>query len=406
MIYPSIYHKRKMYRKTYLEVDCNILKNNIINIKQNYPEYKYYFGVVKANAYGHGGYIINSIIEGGINYLAVSSLEEAIKLREYNTEIPILILEPIHLEYLDKCIAHNLTITISNLEYFNELLTIALPQKLKVHIKLDTGMSRLGINTSEELHTILNKLPDNTNLFLEGIYTHFATSGINDKHWDNQLNKFKEITKDIDLSAIPIVHMGRSLTLVNHEKIPFCNGTRLGIVMYGMSQNMPTATNLKSKLRNWRNNKIKKKLNISPTTTTNNLNLKTAITLYSEIIDIHTIHKNDFVGYGALFIAQNDLKIATIPIGYADGIPKNIKHVVINNKLYNIVGEVCMDMICVEVDDSVKLYDTVTIIGGDKLPVKTVANQCGISTYTLFTNIRNRVPRLYKNNNDSVEVTY
>lgn len=395
-----------MYRRTYLEVDCDKLKNNIINIKQNYPGYEYYFGVVKANAYGHGGYIINSLIEGGINYLAVSSLEEALKLREYNAEIPILILEPIHLEFLDKCIKYNITITVSNMEYFNELLTIELPAQLKIHVKLDTGMSRLGLSSSNELNQLFKKISNNPNLYLEGIYTHFATSGINDKHWDNQLNKFKEITKDIDLSTIPIIHMGRSLTLVNHEKIPFCNGTRLGIVMYGMSQSMPVGKGFKTFLRNLRNNHNKKKLKISPTTTTNNLNLKTAITLYSEVIELHKIHQNDFVGYGALYTAQKDEIIATIPIGYADGIPKNIKHVAINGNKYDVVGEICMDMICAKVDSSVKLYDKVTLIGGDELPVKKVANECGISSYTLFEGITNRVPRVYLENGDSKEISY
>lgn len=395
-----------MYRKTYLEVDCKNLKDNIINIKENYPGYDYYFGVVKANAYGHGGYIINSLIKGGINYLAVSSLEEAIKLREFNTEIPILILEPIHLEFLDKCLKYNITITVSNMEYFRELSTIELPGKLKIHIKLDTGMSRLGLTSSDELNELLQRLPNNPNLYLEGIYTHFATSGINDKHWDDQLNKFKAITKDVDLKTIPIVHMGRSLTLVNHEKIPFCNGTRLGIAMYGMSQNMPVGKGFKAFLRNLRNKHRRNKLHISSTTTTNNLDLKTAITLYSEVIDLRKIHANDFVGYGAGFIAQSDTLIATLPIGYADGIPKNIKHVVINDKKYSVVGEVCMDMICVAVDESVKLYDKATIIGGDLLPVKKVANECGISTYSLFTGITNRVPRVYVDNQDITEINY
>lgn len=395
-----------MYRRTYLEVNCENLKNNIINIKENYPGYEYYFGVVKANAYGHGSYIVNSLIEGGINYLAVSSLEEAIKLREFNQEIPILVLEPIHLEYLDKCMKYNITITVSNMEYFRELLTIDLPKEVKIHIKLDTGMSRLGLKSAEDLNELLEKLPNNKSLLLEGIYTHFATSGINDKHWDDQLENFKKITKDVDLSTIPIVHMGRSLTLVNHEKIPFCNGTRLGIAMYGMSQNMPVGTGIKAFLRNWRNKHNRKKLHISPTTTTNNLDLKTAITLYSEVIDLREIKPNEFVGYGALYTASENTIIATIPIGYADGIPKNIKHVVINEKKFSVVGEVCMDMICVSVDKSVKLYDKVTIIGGDQLPVKTVANECGISTYTLFTGITNRVPRVYIDGQGTTEIKY
>ena len=395
-----------MYRRTYLEVDCENLKNNIINIRQNYPNYKYYFGVVKNNAYGHGAYIINSLIEGGINYLAVSSLEEALKLRQFNEEIPILVLEPIHLEFLDKCLKNNITITVSSMEYFNELLTIELPSQLKIHVKLDTGMNRLGLQKSKDLQELLQKLPKNPNLFLEGLYTHFATSGINDKHWDNQLEKFKEITKDVDLKSIPIIHMGRSITLVTHDKLPFCNGTRLGIVMYGMSQNMPAGKGLKAFLRKLKNNRNKKKLHISPTTTTNNLNLKTAITLYSEVMELRQIHKNDFVGYGALFTATADTMIATIPIGYGDGVPKNIKHVVINGKMFNVVGEVCMDMISVQVDNSVKLYDKVTILGGDQLPIKKVANECGISSYTLFTGITNRVPRVYTENNETIEINY
>lgn len=395
-----------MFRKTYLEVDCDKLKSNIVNIKRNYPEYTYYFGVVKANAYGHGGYIINSLIKGGVNYLAVSSLEEALKLREYNKEVPILILEPIHLEYLDKCLANRITITVSNMEYFEELLNIKLPGTLKVHIKLDTGMSRLGINSSKDLDNIMKMIPENPSLFVEGIYTHFATSGINDEYWDRQLNKFKEITKDIDLSKIPIVHMGRSLTMVNHEKIPFCNGIRLGIVMYGMAQSLNPGKGFRAFIRNFRNNMKKKKLHISPTTISNNLDVTPAITLYSEVIDIHKIHKGDIVGYGATFVADKNMTVATIPVGYADGIPKQIKHVSINGKLYNVVGSLCMDMLSVKVDSSVKLYDKVTLIGGDLLPAKKVANECGINTYVLFTNIRNRVPRVYKEKDNYTEINY
>lgn len=395
-----------MYRQTYLEVDCEKLKNNIIEIKKNYPDYNYYFGVVKANAYGHGSYIINSLIAGGINYLAVSSLEEALSLRTYNSEIPILVLEPINLDYIEICIQNNITITVSNTEYFKNLLKTELSNKLKLHIKIDSGMSRLGIQTKKDFSFIIQNISQNSKLFLEGIYTHFATSGILDKHWDDQLENFKKITQDIDLSTIPIVHMGRSLTLVNHPKIPFCNGIRLGIIMYGMSQSMPQATGFRAFLRNIRNNYNKKKLKISPTTTTNNLKLQTAITLYSEVIDLRKIKKNNFVGYGASYVSDTDSIIATIPIGYADGVPRKIKHVVINNKKYNVVGNMCMDMLCVKVDDTVKLGDKVILIGGDKLPVKAVANECGINTYSLFTGITTRVPRVYKTDNDYVEIKY
>lgn len=395
-----------MYRQTYLEVDCEILKNNIIEIRKNYPDYKYYIGVVKANAYGHGSYIINDLIAGGINYLAVSSLEEALLLRNYNKEIPILILEPINIKFVNECISNNITITVSSLAYFAELIKLNLSEQLKFHIKLDTGMSRLGIQTTEEIDNIIALLPNNSNLFLEGIYTHFATSGILDKHWDNQVSKFKEITQNIDLSAIPIVHAGRSLTLVNHPKLPFCNGTRLGIVMYGMSQNMPEPTGLKAYIRKLKNNYTVKKLNISPTTVTNNLKLQTAIKLYSEVIELRKINQNDFVGYGATYIANKDSIIATIPIGAADGIPRKIRQVVINDKKYNVVGSIGMDMISVEVDNTVKCGDKVLVLGGDLLPVKKVAQENGINAYGLFTGITTRVPRVYRTAKNVVEVKY
>lgn len=395
-----------MYRNTYLEVNCENLKNNIINIKENYPDYNYYFGVVKANAYGHGGFIINSLIEGGVNYLAVSSLEEAIDLRKYNTVIPILILEPINLAYIEEAIKNNITITISNIEYFKKLLNIQLSSSLKFHIKIDSGMNRLGLNNCTDLEYVMGKYSSNSNLVLEGIYSHFATSGINDKHWDNQLEKFKEITQNVDLSKIPIVHLNRSLSLVNHPKISFCNGTRLGIVMYGMSQSMNKPSGIKAKLREIKNSIKRKKLNISETTTSNNLKLNTAVTLCSEVIDIKEINANDFVGYGAEFIATESSRIATIAIGYADGIPKTIKHVSINNKIFNVVGEVCMDMISAKVDESVSIGDKVIIIDNNLLPVKKVANECGISSYTLFTGITTRVPRVYLKNGETTEIKY
>lgn len=121
-----------MYRKTYLEVDCDKLKNNIKDIKSNYNNYQYYIGVVKANAYGHGNFVIESLIEGGINYLAVSSLEEAINLRKYNIEIPILVLEPIDVEYLEVCVKNNITVTISSLNYFKLACKKKLQKKIEI----------------------------------------------------------------------------------------------------------------------------------------------------------------------------------------------------------------------------------------------------------------------------------
>ena len=384
-----------MYRKTYAQIDCDILKENIKNIKENY-KYEYYIGIVKANAYGHGDYIINSLIEGGINYLAASSLEECLSIRKRNKNIPILCLEKINSEYLNICEKENITITITDMDYFK---TIDLNKKIKVHIKIDSGMNRLGFKNKNEVKEVYDKLA-NSNMILEGIYSHFATSGIWDKYYDQAIDNFKEITSLIDLKKIPIIHLSRSLTLVTHPKIDFANGVRLGIAMYGFDQNMNEPTGIRKIKRNM----YLKKHHISPITYTNNLKLKTALTLHSTVMSIKEISQGEYVGYGAKYIAKEKEKIAIIPVGYADGILKENENltVKINNTEYKIVGEICMDMITVIIDDKVKIDDEVIIYDD----IKKRSKQLGVSAYTILTSITTRVPRVYKENNKLTEIKY
>ena len=190
-----------MYRNTFALVDNSKLKENIKEIINKYDNYKYYIGVVKANAYGHGDYIINDLIDSGINYLAVSSLEEALSIRRYNKEIPILCLEVIDIRYLDVVIYNNITMTNSSLDYVLELVKENDINRLKVHLKLDVGMNRLGLKDRDEVNKVIRLFEDNE-IYLEGIYTHFPTSGINDRYYEKGLDKFRELTKDIDLDKI------------------------------------------------------------------------------------------------------------------------------------------------------------------------------------------------------------
>lgn len=387
-----------MYRRTYVKINNIVLTNNVKEIVSNYNNYKYYFGVVKANAYGHGDYVVNDLIKGGINYLAVSSLEEAISIRKYNKEIPILCLEPIDLSYIKEIQDNDVTITIEDIEYVKELLNLKLTKELKVHLKLDTGMSRLGFTNKEELEESIKLLKENEIILLEGIYTHIATSGINDIYYDKQISTFEYLTKDINLKEIPIVHIGRSMTLVNHPKLEYVNGIRLGICMYGFNNSIPTPTGL----RKIKRDRLLKKLNISETTLTNNLNLKTAFTLYTEVMSIRKIKKGSFVGYGAGYIANEDIIVATLPIGYVDGMSKSMKYVSINNKKYNIIGEICMDMTMIKIDDTIKLHDKVEIFGNN-ITIKEVSRNIGTNAYHVLTRITTRVPRVYDND---IEIKY
>lgn len=384
-----------MYRKTYAIIDCDILKNNIKNIKENY-HYKYYIGVVKANAYGHGDYIVNSLIQGGVNYLAASSLEECLNIRKRNAIIPILCLEPINHEYLNICEKENITITIPDYEYFKNL---DLNLKLKAHLKIDSGMNRLGIKDKNEVKEIYDTLK-NSNISLEGVYTHLGTSGMWDNHYDNDIKKFEELTSLIDLSTIPIVHISRSLTLVTHKMPKYITGIRLGIIMFGFPQKLTKPKGLRLIKRNI----YLKKHHISDITFENNLKLKTAFSLHTEIITIKNVKKDEYIGYGAKYIAKEDMKIAIIPIGFADGLIKKYENqmVQINGKNYQLIGEVGMDMTAVKIDDSIKLHDHVIIFDDPKKK----AHELGISAYQLFTSITSRVPRVYKENDQFTEIKY
>ena len=387
---------RNMYRKTYVLINCDTLKANIKEITSKY-DYKYYIGVVKANAYGHGDYIVNSLIEGGVNYLAASSLEECLSIRSRNKDIPILCLEPINLEYLDICEKENITITLADYKYFEDMDKHL---KLKVHLKIDSGMNRLGFKDKEEVKKVYDEINVSDSLYLEGIYTHFATSGIWDEYWDKQLSNFKDITSLIKLDTIPIVHTARSLTLVNHPKLDFVNGVRLGIIMYGFAQSLAEPKGLRLIKRNM----FLKNHKISPVNFSNDLKLKTAFSLRSEIMTIKKVKAYEFVGYGAKYKTDEDILVGIMPIGFADGLIKQNEGrcVKIGSKYYPIIGEIGMDMTAVKIDEDVKLHDEVIIYED----IRKDAKELGISAYQLFTFVTNRVPRVYIENGKKMEIKY
>lgn len=393
-----------MYRKTYARIDGKILENNVKEIKKKYSDYKYYFGVVKNNAYGHGMRVVQNLIRGGINYFAVSSLEEALLVRKYTQDIPVLVLEPVDVEFIDDVLNNKITITIESLDYLKSLNKIDLSYEVKIHLKLDTGMNRLGIKTSKEVKEAVKIISKNDKLFLEGIYTHFATTGVNDFYYDRQVEKFLHLTSEIDLASIPIVHLDRSLTFVTHEKLAFANGVRLGIAMFGFSGSRTFGTGFKAKLRSIKRNMYLKKYHISKTILENDLQLSTAFSLYSSVMSLRKVQKGEVVGYNASYQVKEESFIATIPIGYADGVSKEFGFVSIRNKKYPIVAD-AMDMIMVLVDESVKIKDKVEIFG-DTITIHEVKGRLNTNAQHLFSGITTRVPRVHVDGKDEVEIKY
>lgn len=345
-----------MIRQTYELINLKNIEYNVSEIVKNSHEYKYHIGVVKANCYGLGIRCVKSIIAGGANFLAVSSLEEALKIRKF-TDIGILVLEPINIKYIDLATNNNISITISSLEYFDKIKT----QKFKAHIKVNTGMNRLGINNRLEFNKVFELLKSFNN-YVEGIYTHIYNAS-NTIDTDKQFELFEEITKDIDLKQIDIVHIPNSETIFNYLKKDYVNGCRMGIIMYGF---------------------------------TDKIKLKSTFSLVSNIIEIKYIKKDETVGYNGAYRAIKDSVIGIVPIGYADGfIRKNTGNFVyINNNKYRIVGNICMDMLFVLIDDTVKINSKVYIIK-DNSHIDEIANNLDTINYEIMCMIGSRVKRIY-----------
>lgn len=351
-------------RNTYMEVDLNKIERNVRKIIKNNNQYQYYIGVVKADCYGLSDIkTVKSIIAGGCNYLAVATFEEAIHIRENIKNISILCLGMVPKEYLEDCIKNNITITINSLDYVEEIKNI-LSSEMKVHIKLNTGMNRLGISKEDELikaYEILNS----KGVDIEGIYSHIYDAN-NEERYNKQIEKYKKLLNTIDYKNIKIRHISASEALINYEKPELINGSRLGIIMYGF-------------------------------TDSKELGLESTFKLKSEVIQINELEKGETLGYGGMYTAVEKTKIAVVPIGYADGIiRKNTgRDVFINDKRYPILGNVCMDMMFIKVDNNVKVHDTVEVLK-DLEHVEEVAKHLETISYEVMCSIGKRVPRIYE----------
>ncbi len=381
-----------MDKEVYVEIDTKVIHDNIKMIKHKYSDYQYYIGVVKGNCYGHGMGIIQTMIDGGVNYLAVSTLDEALMIRKI-APIPILCMQPIPLNALKLASENDITITISNYDYYLEVLK----QKiiLKIHLKLNTGMNRLGISDKYQVERIYNQLVNNKYLSLEGIYTHMQTIGIVDSKWDKQINCFLELTSLIELRRIKMVHIYSSNSLVIHPKLPFCNGVRLGILMYGIAPRPQSYKGLLGLIRRVKHRYIRLTKHLSHVNSDYLLGVKPSFQLVSKVVEINNVKKGDYVGYGLKYKVKHNSKIAVIPIGYADGLPltHTLEVVYINKKKYQIVGSINMKMITVLIDDSVCVNDRVEIIHNN---IRQLCHHNHITPHYLFTSVPSHIERKYK----------
>ena len=347
-----------MYRNTYAKINLSNIYDNILNIKNRY-DYEYYIAVVKANCYGHGLKAIEPMIKAGCNYLAVATLDEALEVRALYPNIPVLCLGVVYKKDLNVCYENNITITVNSKEYFSEIKDLNIP--LKIHLKLNTGMNRLGLKDVNDVNDCI-KWIEESRYQLEGIYTHIFNPN-SEFYTNRQFEKFEKLCENIDLSKVKIVHVAASDTLTKYPKPQYVNGVRLGIIMYGF-------------------NDI--------------LNLKSTFSLYSTIAQVNNITTTEKVGYNGLYIPKQDEHIGVVQIGYADGIIRAYtgNNVFINDKEYQIVGNVCMDMLFVQTDEQIKEYQEVVLLKDNNHIIDT-ANHLKTIPYEILCSISNRVPRIY-----------
>ena len=349
---------QEYYRDTWAEIDLDAITHNVKQIKDLHPT-KEIFAVVKANGYGHGDAEVSKVaIEAGVSCLAVSGLDEALRLRQSGIEVPILVLGMTRLKDVALAAENNISLTAHDEVWINHLVSLPLEKKIKVHLKIDSGMHRLGLMTEEQVQKNFNMLKTAPMVEVEGVFTHMATADSDKEYLGHQIETFKRLIANLDLSDVKYVHLENTATLLQKE-FDFDHGIRLGLGLYGI-------------------NPDKEFIPIE-------FELKPALKLLSNLVQVKKIKKGDKVGYGATYEAQEDEWIGVVPIGYADGWTRSHqgRHVIVNGYECEIIGRVCMDQMMIRLPKQFPMGTEVTLIG-DGMPVERVAKEVGTISYEIL----------------------
>lgn len=380
----------KIMRPVWAEIDLDILANNMRNIKKLAGD-KEVMAVVKADAYGHGALdVAPCLLENGASKLAVAMLTEAIELRNNNITAPIMILgyTPIYLG--EELIKYNIEQTIYDLNYAKELsnLAIKLNKKAKVHIALDTGMGRIGFLPTDESFNAICEICNLPGLNVIGIFTHFSSSDEKNKEYTQyQFNQIYNFIERLEVNEIniPLKHASNSAAIIDLPNT-YLDAVRAGIILYGY----------------YPSDEVKK----------DNLSIKPALTLKAKIAHVKELDSGMYISYNRTFKTSRKSKIATIPIGYADGYIRTLKHeakVIVNGQLAPIVGNICMDQFMIDVTDidNVKSGDEVILLGESnevKFNADDLAKCMNSINYEVLCLLKNRVPRAYIKNGKIIHV--
>ena len=378
IIHHPVISVSEITRPTYLEINLDILRQNYNNIKA-YAFPSKVMAIVKANAYGHGLIRVSQLYqELGVDYFGVAVLEEGLLLRENGITKPILVLGGILSDQIPLFIKNNLTLTASSPSKLDQIDAFAeeLNIKAKVHLKIDTGMERIGVHYYSS-ESFLSSAMKKKHLIVEGVYSHFANSDSSDlTHAKLQIERFEESLSFFDRNSIPkpICHISNSAGILQLPEAKY-DMVRPGIMLYGVYP----AKN------------VKKTIEIIPA-----LNWKSRVVYFKVIKPGHP------VGYGSTWQTDHNIRAITVPVGYGDGYFRKLSNrseIILNGKKYPEIGTVSMDQIVVNIEnDSAYNSNEVILLGTDgknSITCEEMAEWAETIPYEILTNINTRVPRIY-----------
>lgn len=366
-------------RATRAEINLDNLIYNLDNIKKRTN--KKICAVVKADAYGHGLECIKELERNNVDYFAVAFLEEAIRLRKKGITLPIMLLGHTFENRVEELIEYNIEPTVFSYDFAKALSDKAIEMNTvhPIHLKIETGMGRIGIDWKKAYEEIerINALPG---IEIKGIFTHFATADEEDKAFSReQLKRFKTVIEKLEKNNIhiPIKHIENSAAIIDMEEELF-DMVRPGIILYGY----------------YPSKEVKRE----------NLPIKPVMNFKTKITQIKDLEIGDSIGYGRSFIAKEPMRVATLPIGYADGYSRILSHkgayVLINDTKCPVLGNICMDQLVVDITglDNIQVGDDVELFG-ENLSGENVADLLGTIPYEITCMVNKRVPRVsFKNN--------
>ncbi|WP_075980481.1 alanine racemase [Bacillus massilinigeriensis] len=373
------------YRDTWAEVDLDSVAANINGLKTLLAKGTQMIAVVKANAYGHGdAQIAETALESGASYLAVAFLDEAIALRKKGIAAPILVLGASRAQDISIAAKHEITLTVFQEEWLLEAKKYMTNDlQVKVHIKIDSGMGRIGVKTPDELQSVEQMLREDGRFLIEGVFTHFATADeLDNSYYQRQLTQFNEMVHSMKEKP-ELIHASNSAAALRHPEAHF-NAVRMGIAMYGLTPSIEIEPEIP-------------------------FPLKEAFSLHSKLIHVKRLRKGEKVSYGATYEATEDEWIGTIPIGYADGWIRRLQgqEVLVEGMKVPIVGRICMDQCMLKLPFHVPVGTVVTLIGkqkGNQISINDIAARLQTINYEVPCIISNRVPRIYRKSGRMVDM--